>query len=108
MTMQNTKRRKPLDRTRMLDGLFTGANTVFLLLIAVVMIYPFYWLFCTSVANPAAISSESVKLLPKGFQLEAYKFVVQRSDFWLSYWNSIRYTVVGTVITPADLQSRPA
>ena len=35
---------------------------------------------------------------PKGISLNAYKLLLQRSDVWIGYRNSIFYTVVGTCL----------
>ena len=40
-----------------------------------------------------------MKLLPKGFSLQAFKLVFSNMEVWRSYYNTIWYTVVGTAIS---------
>ena len=52
-----------------------------------------------SVSDPQAVISNTVTLLPKGFDLTAYEMVFKNPEIWRSYYNTIWYTVVGTAFS---------
>nr|WP_281390608.1 carbohydrate ABC transporter permease [Sphaerisporangium rubeum] len=45
-----------------------------------------------------AIRSGEVNLVPRGFTLRTYEFVISDVTFWTNYRNTVVYTVVATVI----------
>lgn len=68
-------------------------------LAACITAYPLIYIFSMSISEPAAVVANSVTLLPKGFSLQAYEMVFKNSDIWLSYYNTIIYTVGGTAVS---------
>lgn len=79
-------------------GLFPVINTLLLLLVAFITIYPMYYIFIVSVSEGSFVNRGLVKFWPCGFTLGAYNIVFQNSDIWNSYLNTILYTGVGTFI----------
>ncbi|WP_168119966.1 carbohydrate ABC transporter permease [Paenibacillus sp. HB172176] len=79
--------------------IFDGFNILLMLLLAAVTLYPVLYVISASVSNPALVQGGEVKLLPQGWTWIAYERILSRSDLWISYWNTIRYTVVQTVLT---------
>lgn len=77
--------------------LFEALNYTLVGLMAVSVLLPFLYMFVISVSDPLAVGRSEVVLWPKGFQFESYAQVFQNKDIVISYWNSIRYTVVGTL-----------
>ena len=77
---------------------FDAFNTAFILVLFFIMLYPFVYVISVSVSDSEMVSRGFVKLFPKGFDLEAYKVVIRNADLVLSYWNTIKYTAVGTVM----------
>ncbi|WNQ10152.1 carbohydrate ABC transporter permease [Paenibacillus aurantius] len=75
---------------------FDVLNTVFMLLLVVIMVYPLVYVFSASISDNAMVVSGQVVLWPKSINLEAYNRLVVNPDIWISYWNTIRYTVVQT------------
>ena len=71
---------------------------IILFLTIVVMLYPFLLIVASSLSDPVLVMQNKVGIFPKGFTLQNYKMIFQKNDIWLSYWNTICYTVVGTVI----------
>ena len=70
-----------------------------MLLLIVVMLYPMVYVLSASLSDVALVSSGKVKLLPRGLTLEAYKKVFEDPFIGISYWNTIRYTAVQTMLT---------
>lgn len=79
--------------------IFDTFNVMLMLLLIVVMVYPMVYVFSASISSDAMVASGQVMLLPKDVTLHAYKAIVANPDVWISYWNTIRYTVVQTVLT---------
>lgn len=77
---------------------FTGVNTVALILLCLVMLYPFVTVLAQSFSSPGAIKSGQVSFWPVGFNIDTYIAVAQNGTFWRNYGNTVLYTVVGTVI----------
>lgn len=63
----------------------------------VVCVYPFVYVLSVSLSDVGAVNRGEVWLLPVGLDLSAYKLVLNYSDLWTSYKNTIIYTVAGTV-----------
>lgn len=80
------------------DRVFQVINTIFLLLILAVVIYPLVFVLSASVSEPEMLLKGEVWLFPKGFTLDSYRRVFQNRDILIGYINTIKYTVVGTVI----------
>jgi putative aldouronate transport system permease protein len=78
------------------NRLFDGINVVFLSLLTISIAIPFIYMFAISLSSPVEVGNSRVYLIPKGFNLEAYITVLQDNQILQSYWNSIRYTLLGT------------
>lgn len=50
-----------------------------------------------SISDPIAVNRGEVFLWPVGFSLKGYKQVLKSGDIWVSYGNTIYYTIVGTI-----------
>jgi putative aldouronate transport system permease protein len=83
----------------MASRLFDTFNYVFMIVLIIVMVFPLVYVFSASISDNALVSSGSVLLLPKGITLIAYKQLLANPDLWVSYWNTIRYTLVHVVLT---------
>ncbi len=69
-----------------------------LLCMGFVTIYPFIFLLSASVSNPLDLIAGHVTLLPIGFSLNSYGYLMHSSDLWLAYYNTLWYTVVGVLV----------
>ncbi|MYL40808.1 carbohydrate ABC transporter permease [Virgibacillus salexigens] len=76
---------------------------VFLLLTAalVIVLYPLIYIISASISNPSAVNSGEMWLLPKDITLEGYRLIFQNNDIWRGYFNTIFYTILGTLINLA-------
>lgn len=79
-------------------SIFDIVNTIFLGLMSLIMIYPFYNVFITSFAKYEDLIASSVYLFPVSFQLDSYKMVLSESSFYKGFGVTIFVTVVGTAI----------
>ena len=78
---------------------FTVFNTIIMIFVAVVTLYPFLYLVSQSFTSEQAIIAGHTGLIPKDFSIDTYVYVITRNDheFLRYYLNTILYTVVGTV-----------
>lgn len=67
-------------------------------ILAIVTIFPFYYVFIVSFSSLEAISSHVPYLFPYVFDTEGYRMVFSESRFLTSFLNSVFVTVAGTVI----------
>lgn len=77
---------------------FVWINGTLLILVSLLMLYPFVTVLAQSFSSVGAIRAGLVNLWPIGFNLDTYRAVVQNDLFWLNYRNTVVYTVVGTTI----------
>lgn len=81
------------------EKVFGVVNTFFMLLVCLVTIYPLWYVIIASFSSPLAVSTGAVTILPKGFELASFKMVFGMDNIWISYGNTIFYSVVGTAIS---------
>ena len=84
-------------RRRDLTG-FGIANTIFLLLLCFIMLYPFWNTLVRSLSANSAILSGRVYLWPVGLNLEGYQTLFRDALFFVSLRNTLFTTTVGTAI----------
>ncbi len=78
---------------------FDGVNLVLMLLLLVVTLYPLYYMGIVSISSGGAVSRGEVLWLPKGINLQAYKYVLDDPAVLRSYGNTVFYTALGTLIS---------
>lgn len=74
-----------------------GVNFCILMLIAVLMLFPFLNTIAKSFSSNNAITTGKVILAPVDFQLGTYRYVMNQSQFWSSLKVSLTITVLGTI-----------
>ncbi|SMF79890.1 carbohydrate ABC transporter membrane protein 2, CUT1 family [Paenibacillus uliginis N3/975] len=79
--------------------LFDVLNILFMILLVIVMVYPMVYVFSASISNNALVASGAVLFWPKDITFIAYEQLIYNPDLWVSYWNTIRYAFVQTVLT---------
>ena len=77
---------------------FNIINYTLLALIAVICVYPIWYVFAASMSGADYVNMGQVWLLPKGFTLDAYTKIIHRDGVWLSYLNSFYYMIFGTAV----------
>lgn len=72
---------------------------IVLTFILLIVLYPLYFVVIASVSDANAVNRGEVLFWIKGFDLEAYTTVFKDSRILNGYWNTIVYTVGGTLIS---------
>lgn len=67
-------------------------------LIGFITLYPMYYVLILSVSAPEFASTMKVYWIPKGFDLSAYKVLVQDTKMWRAYANTVLYVVPTTIL----------
>lgn len=80
------------------DKVFGIVNTLLLLVITFLILYPLYFTIIASVSEPSEVVGGKVVFWPKGFSLDSYKAVFKEKSIWSGYRNSILYTLLGTLL----------
>ncbi len=80
------------------DMVIRGFGYVLVTFYALACIFPFLIIVGTSFTSESIIRVEGVKLIPKGFTLQAYEMVVRGGLIWKSYGLTIALTVCGTLV----------
>lgn len=68
----------------------------FVTLFAIICLYPFVYTLSASISGRVAFETGKVILLPRDIQFETFKFIYNDKSFWISYCNTIFYTLYGT------------
>ena len=88
-------------------GLSDRVSDIVLVVIALavtaVVAYPLYYVLVASVSNPYDVYAGKTFLFPSEFTLKGYKAVFADDSIFKGYFNSIKYTVIGTVYSVALL-----
>lgn len=75
-------------------------NYVLLGLLAIITLYPCYYVLMASVSDPVKIlASNGILLYPKGFAVYTYKEVLQSAQIWNGYRNTLIYVVCGGLLS---------
>ncbi|WP_410513814.1 carbohydrate ABC transporter permease [Paenibacillus sp. BR2-3] len=80
------------------DMWFDILNIIILSLIALAVLYPLYFVVIASFSSPDKVNTGEVWLFPKGITFEGYERIFQDNRIWISYFNTIKYTLVGTFV----------
>jgi putative aldouronate transport system permease protein len=80
------------------DKLFDIIVYIIIAIAVVITIYPFIYVVSVSLSSGSAVTKGLVRLLPIGLDFSTYKMVAQYNDLWVSYGNTIFYTVTGTIL----------
>ncbi len=69
------------------------------LFIMILVAYPLYYVLVASVSNPYDVYAGKTFILPSQFTMDGYKAVFSDNSILIGYWNSIKYTVIGTIFS---------
>ena len=79
------------------DKIFDVIVTTISILLLAIVVYPLYFVVIASISNPDLVGNGEVLFLPKEITFEAYKYVFEDKRIWTGYYNTVRYTVFGTL-----------
>lgn len=83
------------------DYVYYAVCGFILFLLAVIVIYPLYYIVIASVSDPDAVMTGEVWLYPVKLTFSGYAQLFNRDDVWQGYFNTIIYTVFGTLFNIA-------
>ena len=78
---------------------FSAVNTVLMILIMIVMLYPFWYVLVCSLSSLSHVQNTTFILLPDGIHLESYRQVFRDSLVPNAYRNTLIVTVGGTALS---------
>ena len=103
MDMQEIKALKKQNKIKDSKGdyVYYAICAFILFLLAVVIIYPLWYIIIASVSNADAVMTGEVWLYPVKITFSGYANLFQRDDIWRGYFNTLAYTGLGTVFNVA-------
>ncbi|NMA82829.1 MAG: carbohydrate ABC transporter permease [Epulopiscium sp.] len=78
--------------------LFDYVNTLIMIGVLVITLYPFIYVISISFSDSSYILQNQVKFYPRGFNLKAYKMIFESPKIPRAYLNTIIYTTLGTLV----------
>ena len=84
---------------RLKPHMVSKLNTVAQILLALVVLLPFWWVFSSSIKAPAEIISRTPTMFPQSFTLEHFRKLLGSSDFPRYLLNSVLVSVISMAIT---------
>ncbi|MBD5392852.1 MAG: carbohydrate ABC transporter permease [Lachnospiraceae bacterium] len=91
------KKKNTLSKDKIANILFYIIAVIMILLV----VYPLWFVIIASFSNPADVANGEVWLWPKQWDISGYKELFKQEQIWISYRNTIIYTIVGTFIALA-------
>lgn len=95
-----TKKSAPIKNT-MGDKVFYTINGLFLGLMALIVLYPLYFIVIASISDPDAVLAGQVVLYPVQITMSGFQKILERTDIWTGYLNTIIYTVLTVILALA-------
>ena len=80
------------------DKIFDWVISIVLLLLGLSTLLPLINTLAVSLSSKAAVSGGMVTLLPVGFNLSAYTYIMQDSRFWRAFMVSVERVVLGSLL----------
>ncbi len=102
----NPKKKRNALRDTVGDKVFYTINGIFLGLIALIVLYPLYFIVIASISNTDAVLGGRVILYPVDITLDGYAKILKHTEIWRGYLNTIIYT--GLTVVLALLVTIPA
>ena len=88
-----------MKKRKITSYIFPAINTVLMIFIIIITIYPFWNQFILSFAKKEYLYAVEAQWYPKSVDLSSYKVLLHYKDVWIGYLNTIIRTVVGTVLS---------
>lgn len=85
---------KPTMQDRVLQTVLYGVLSI----AVIVVIYPLFFVIIASISDPVRVNTGEVWIVPAGLTLDGYGEIFTDDQILRGYWNSILYTVFGTLL----------
>ena len=87
-------------KRRVLQSPFDLINILFLFILSLIFLYPFWYVVVCSITDPSLLrGSTGFVLLPKGITFAGYRVCFRNPNIWSGYYNTLIYVVSGTFIS---------
>lgn len=80
------------------EKIFTVCNTIFFIILSIIMIYPFWHVIMMSLSSVEATTKGGIFLWPKGFNLDTYSQVFHNPQIITGYATTFAVTIIGTFL----------
>ena len=80
------------------DRTFYVLNYAVLIMFVILVLYPLIYVLSASFSSASAIANNEVRLLPIGFNTQAYSTILASPRLLVGFGNSVLYTVGGALI----------
>lgn len=80
------------------DTVFRIINGILLGIMALIVLYPLYFIIIASFSSPEAVLAGKVVLFPVDINFDGYMKILERQDIWRGYLNTIIYTVLTVIL----------
>jgi putative aldouronate transport system permease protein len=80
------------------DKVFNVINLIIMIFIALIIIYPLYYVVIASFTKPEIVNKGTLLLFTIHPYLEGYKRAIAYRPLWLGYGNTLLYSFVGTIV----------
>lgn len=94
-----TKTVSPIMRSSRGDKIFYVINAVLLGILALIVLYPLYFIIIASISDPDAVLAGKVVLFPVDITLSGFQKIMERQDVWRGYLNTIIYTALTVALS---------
>ena len=103
MDMQEIKALKKQNKIKesKTDYVYYAICAFILFLLAVIIIYPLWYIVIASISNADSVMTGDVWLYPVKVTFSGYANLFKRDDIWRGYFNTLAYTTLGTVFNVA-------
>ncbi len=81
------------------DKIFYTINAIFLGLVALIVLYPLYFIVIAAISDPDAVLAGDVVLYPVKLNFDGFVKIMERKDVWLGYRNTIIYTALTVILS---------
>ena len=78
------------------DYVYYVICAIILALLAIIIIYPLYYIVIASISDPDAVMTGDVWLYPIKVTFSGYAALFEREDIWRGYFFTLLYTILGT------------
>lgn len=101
MTESEKRKKWHMIRSTLGDKLFYFFVFLFLGLLLLIVLYPIYFIIIASISDPDAVLGGRVVLYPVDITFSGFEKILERTDVWTGYLNTIIYTLITVVLSLA-------
>lgn len=80
------------------DRIFHALVVIISILVAIVILYPLWFVIIASISNSDMVNQGKVTFLPVDIRFYGFQQIFQDARIWVGYRNTIFYVVVGTLL----------